>query len=276
MLRERPPFLPGAPSKNALRPGFPPQYLVNSDRCSYVRQTLICSGAMAYRKPALIELFAELHLDGSFPGGVFSVVHGLMSAGLPNLENIVSANQIPGVPSAKIEPRLRLWSDDRTKLVQLQENLIVVNHVGPYLGWDNYRSFIGQVLTVASGLHVSSISLNALDRFEFPAEGFTIGKYLNGKGRLVPEWFAESGEAADLIMGRGSVPVDGRNRQIQITVMPEQPGQPREVRIHTIFHQRMHATSVAATLNELHVEMNATFEGLITDATRAHMGGSVT
>lgn len=239
---------------------------------------------MAYKQPILIEIFAELHLaEGSLvPAGYFEIVPSLKKAQLSEVElgqiEALAVNPGPGLPAlARLTaPRVRCWSKERTKLVQLSPDLVVVNQVGKYLGWstfeDLFRSVKGILSEKLGTVQATSISLNTIDSMTPPREGFALGKYLDCGGDFVPRWYHDTAVSADITLGRGLLRDDGFNRQIRIALRVD--ANQAQIQMNAVFHDALdEAQSIEDRLARLHEESTRTFEGTITDATRALMGG---
>lgn len=239
---------------------------------------------MGYRQPILIEIFAELHLAGGklAPASYFDLVPAFKTADLAEVElgQIETFSVSPGPDQPTIvrlmSPMVRCWSKERTKLVQLSPDLVVVNQVGPYPGWAAFEDLFRSVRAILDkrlgALEVASISLSTIDSMAVPVVGFTLGKYLNCGGDFVPRWYADATASADITLGRGLLRDDSSNRQIRIAARVD--ATQAHVGMNCVFHDAL-ATgeSVESLLGRLHEESTRTFEGIITDATRALMGG---
>lgn len=239
---------------------------------------------VGYKQPILIEIFAELHLaEASLaPAQYFDIVPLLREVGLPEVElgqvEALAVNPGPGLPAlARLTaPRVRCWSPERTKLVQLSPDMVVINQVGKYLGWPAFEELFGTVRDILQRrlghLQPASISLNTIDSMSPPRDGFTLGKYLNCGGEFVPRWYHDTSVTADITLGRGLLRDDGSNRQIRIAVRVDDTQ--AQVQMNCVFHDALaEQESVDAKLARLHEESTRTFEGTITEATRALMGG---
>lgn len=236
---------------------------------------------MSYRKPILTEIFAELYLEPKTldPSGFFDVVPALKQIGLTHVELGDLATSV-GAAQMLIDtrtPRVRCWSEDRQRLVQLGPDLVVINQVGKYLGWEAFRSlFVGTkaVLQAQSVLRVRRLALNTLDQARFPAAGFVLGAYVHCGGPLISPWFRDTSVPLDIIYGKGDVNTDASNRQLQLSV--HRDGSEMVLRVLSAFNDRVDQPGdLEAKLERLHDESNESFENLITDRVRDLMGGSV-
>lgn len=237
---------------------------------------------MAYKKPILIEIFSELHLaeGGLAPAGFFELVPALKEAGLSEVElaqvETLAVNPAQREVRQHTAPRVMCWSGDRTKLVQLSPDLVVVNQLGQYLGWGAFEDLFGRVkgILVArlGAVAPTSLSLNTIDSMSPPREDFTVGKYLDCGGMFVPRWYHDVASSADITLGRGLLREDGLNRQLRIAIRVD--AATAKVQMNAVFHNALTASdSVDGTLSALHDESTRTFEGVIADGTRTLMGG---
>lgn len=246
---------------------------------------------MSYKHPIIIEIYSDLRLEaGSLPfARFFEVVPSLNALGFGEVElgDVVQIgfSEIQTAPKihAEKQPRVRCWSSDRTKLVQLAADTITMNLVSPDGTYPGWRRFVDDVVVPAlsaleilgtkSGPRPSSIALNTLDAFSF--DGGVIGEYLNCGGPQLPVALADAKEAFDYDVGRGRIEVDGHNRQLHINGRPD--GDRYFVNIRSVFQEQLDATKygIVPTLERLHELSNDSFESLITQRTRDEVMGGV-
>lgn len=241
---------------------------------------------MNYKNPALVEIFAEFYLvKDSLPADkLFELAEKVKGAGFPKVDiGQHGAINIPGQdeveqPQFTLAPRLRCWSGDKNRLVQISPDLLVMNLVGHYPGWEDYRSFVNKILDATNeclkAAAFRSISLNTTDKFEVPSDGFSVAKYLDVKGPRIPAWYSSAKEACDIDLGWGLLERDGFNRQLHIKVRPA----PSKTTLHiqSTFHVTVpEGKGVQEVLEELHAESSASFESMITEVTRKEVMGGV-
>ncbi len=238
---------------------------------------------MAYRKPTLVETYAELHLvTGTLTEArFFDVVPKLKELGFTEVELATAGLSFDIKPGRLGMPRetqrVRCWKPGRQELAQVGEDLFVVNLTGEYPGWDSFVRLFNEGLgALEAGLGGSSLrSLNLLtrDQFQVPREGFSVAEYLDVGGRVIPKWYEDCHESLDLSIGRGLLEPDGHNRQIQVGVRAA--ADPVTIAFQAAFHDLVQeGANPRAMLEALHNESNDTFESLITNRTRDQvMGG---
>src|SRR5713101_2176731 len=105
---------------------------------------------MRYKKPVLIEIFAECFFAPSSLTAVrlMDVVPALKSNGFDDIELVGSLQLSVGEPT--MQPRIRCWSKGRKKLVQLSEDCLIVNLLGDYAGWPTFIELLESALGVVS------------------------------------------------------------------------------------------------------------------------------
>jgi uncharacterized protein (TIGR04255 family) len=248
------------------------------------RRGTINGDDVGYKKPLLTEIYAELHLGaGAMPQAQLLKVVNLLQPTVPEVEigsiNTVEVNPALGQVVRKTEPRLRCWSVARDRLVQLSADLIVVNQLGDYLGWKVFdklfREVHGHLTRTNDKLAITSVSLNTIDQMEIDlakVKDFRLGKYLACGGRFLPKYYDEVREPCDISLGHGVLATDGFNRQVRVALRVE--GNKATVQMNGTFQRTLgKQNELFALLEGLHTESTETFEALITDETRRHMGG---
>src|SRR6478609_2139793 len=158
---------------------------------------------MGYKKPLLVELFVEVDLVAPLTGSrILDLANVLRGLGLSDVELSGHLSAVAAFPGATLpfQARLRCWSQDRSRLVQLSHDQIVVNHVGAYLGWSRFLGLFEQVLGAAktsAELVPSALALNAIDRFESVNPAFTLGRYFRCDGTWIPRGYQDCAETCD-------------------------------------------------------------------------------
>lgn len=243
---------------------------------------LVKEGDVSYNRPIIVEIYVDLFLQvGTLPfARFFDLVPQLQRHGFSTLEStesvLLDMNAAAGRPGASRVQRVRCWSADRTKLIQLAPDHLTMNLVSPDGSYPGWQAFVRDVFTPAmEGLRGSlpswraeSIALNTLDRTVIsPRDDFKLGDYLNCGGPRIPAVLADTRIAFDYDIGRGLLPLDGRNRQLHINgqVMANE----YMIQMHSVLHDAIDETgSTGTVLDRLHDESVEWFESLITDKLR--------
>ena len=237
---------------------------------------------MSYNRPIIVEIYADLFLQaGTLPfARFFDLVPQLQHHGFSNLEStdsvLLDMNAAGDRPGASRVQRVRCWSADRTKLIQLAPDNLTMNLVSPDGSYPGWQAFVGDVFTPAmEALRTSlpswcaeSIALNALDRTAIsPLDSFRLGDYLNCGGPRIPAVLADTRTAFDYDIGRGLLPLDGRNRQVHIN--GHVTADAYVIQMHSVLHDTVGETgNIGVVLDRLHEESVEWFESLITDRMR--------
>lgn len=240
---------------------------------------------MAYKRPLLRELIAEVSLaPGSLPEASFlSLANCLTASGLsiPEFRSFTSLSVIDPLlpPQARQGPRLKLWNQEKSKLVQYSPDEFFLHLIGPYLGWDAFLDL--QALaedavlsSVSAPLDIKAVSLIALDEMKVEKSSFTLGEYLHCGSKFVPSWYGNSTEAVDISLGRGLLESDGYNTSVQIAVRPDSSDLV-SIELQSSFRILVSpGHGLRDTLELLHSKSLEAFEEMITDKTRDQiMGG---
>jgi uncharacterized protein (TIGR04255 family) len=238
---------------------------------------------LGYNNPTLIEIYSEIFLEpGSLAEGrFFDVVPKLKEVGFSEIEMTTAGFSLELEPGQglkpKEKPRIRCWKPGKREMAQVGEDLVVVNLMGKYPGWDSFLQLFEQACgAVQAGLGAipaRSLSLRTIDRFSVAQRGFLIEEYLQVGGPLIPSWYADCQESMDVNIGRGYLQHDGRNRVIVVSVRTFTD--PVTIEMQGGFHYAVkEGADVKGILKSLHAESNATFESIVTDRTRIEvMGG---
>jgi uncharacterized protein (TIGR04255 family) len=245
------------------------------------RRSSVEQGDVSYHRPIIIEIYAELFFEpGSFSfAQMLEVIPLLRRRGFSIVESadVVESNMAdlddPQLRPAHI-PRIRCWTEDKTRLVQLAPDNVAMNMVSPegtYPGWEPFvtevvRPTCEVLLQHASRARPVSLALNTLDRFTIP-EGVPLGEFLYCGGPRIPAVLADTTQAFDYDIGRGLLHTDRKNRQLHISGRQSQNAY--MVNIHAVFHETISEDEgILQKLEQLHDDANEVFESLITDRTR--------
>lgn len=238
---------------------------------------------MGYRNPTLTEIIAELHLEvGTLPEKSFmALARELAVDGLDDQEfghmAIVLSQDEEKEPEPKFVPRIRCWDSERIRLVQFSPDVVYVNLVGEYPGWDKFSEHIRtthEAVTKAlkSEFQLTQIELTTIDRWKANLAGFTTGQYLNCSGPVIPKWYSEVSVSSDISLGQGFYHKDGFNKKIKITVRTTADNV--EFQVLITFGETYQEKNFDALMERLHRESVQCFEELITDRVREEiMGG---
>jgi uncharacterized protein (TIGR04255 family) len=136
--------------------------------------------------PPLVEAICEFRLapgsawDWAIPGLLWERLQADYPTRKQLFEQVIvvgtAASSSPSVPTPMppIE-RLQFFSTDESRLVQVGPNLLAINQVRAYPGWDEFRRRILAVVSAYSGLAapttVARIGLRYINRLPLPTDG---------------------------------------------------------------------------------------------------------
>jgi uncharacterized protein (TIGR04255 family) len=231
---------------------------------------------VSYKKPLLIEILVEIHLEvGSFHfQQIVSVLPRLHELGFSTVEWDQAVRPKEQSQELELSPRVRCWSEDRKRLVQLSPDLLVVNQLGHYNGWAKFKETVMDVARVSmESLRLPParfLALKTIDQLEAPADGFSVGRFFKCDGETLPRSLSFLSVACDLNWGSGLVQKDGFNRSVVLAVKPPSEGGQVDSRLLCTFQRKLEG-EIGVLLDALHDDAVKTFEGLITDETRRRM-----
>jgi uncharacterized protein (TIGR04255 family) len=164
---------------------------------------------MKYKSPSIIEALCEFTFapDTPWDSTIFGRFYEQVKNDFPQREegelvsatlalNLQPAQAPAAAPQLKRSPRMAFSREGRTRLIQVSERLLTVNVLAPYPGWDEqFRTMILAAMdayrSVTEISEASQVVLRYLDRFEFEAQAFRLGNWLNCDGGLFPRELAE-------------------------------------------------------------------------------------
>lgn len=240
-----------------------------------------------YNNPTLKEMYVQIDFDKSSltTEDVFKVASEVMKMGFTETQT-VPVNQVTITPTGvaqelAIQQRFRFWKPDKTLLIQVMPQQLIMNQVGQYIGWTNFSKNLFEVVSKISNaglknsIKPSSLLLCAIDGFLAPEKDFKLGRFLNCEGKILPQYYKDTKHSLDISYGKGFLESDGYNRQLTLSARHIPPK--FEVNFQTIFQNKFSSMSdMKSTLEDLHDESNDFFEDMITDFFRNEiMGGKV-
>jgi uncharacterized protein (TIGR04255 family) len=236
---------------------------------------------MDYKNPTLTEIVAEIHLEASaLPEKSFmTVARELAAQGLDDQEftqSIIVESQDQDL-KPKIVPRIRCWDSERIRLVQFSPDIVYVNLIGEYPGWEKFREHIQTSLAsiksaLKRDLQIIRVELQTIDKWKVDPAGFTIGQYLNCGGSFIPRWYSGVNVSSDINLGQGFHHQDGFNKKVTVQVRTSEANVQFYIQIVLGVSDRQ--KDFDKLMERLHSESLQCFEEIITDRVRDEiMGG---
>ncbi len=237
-----------------------------------------------YRKPPVAEALCEVVFAGSewdqtVPGRMFERIRDRF----PMKEEVGQftveiRGPHPG-PSAEFrpdEPRLRFARGDRSQIVQIGRDLVVVNQLPPYAGFERWRPLVPEMVGIyrelARPTRIERIGVRYINRVVIPAVRFNMETYF----RIYPMLPVELGDEHGRFLLRMEVPAKIGGHEFLVTISSAPPPVPEgataillDLYDVTRFRDGEIFDSVTTRLAEAHDNVVAAFENAITDSARA-------
>lgn len=236
-------------------------------------------------REALVEFYfdSDAPWDDTYTGLFYQEVSAEYPTKEQRITNAASLQQDGPQPGMKFEFSQRFIAKraDGAALIQLSPNLLVVNVLLPYGGWETLRdraeSALNVYKTVCAPSGLKSIGLRYLNRLEIPSGRVDLDDYFT----LHPEMPDEGPLAFD--MGAFAVMAEypyaeGRDvLRLDMRSTPDQEPTKLSIAYDLYYRSTMLGSAetevVMAWLESAHDAVSAAFEATLTDATRAILNG---
>lgn len=242
---------------------------------------------MDYKKPLLIEIYTEVlfQKDRLLPETFFDIVPKIKQLGLDVTEMgqvLEVKGEVEKEDAVEREfystPKVRCWNKEKTRLVQLSKDLLIVNLIGEYPGWKDYLAFFKSAMEAVRlakvAIECKALAFHTIDKIsDLPREGFSLGAYINADGEKIPRWYRDAKDSSDISYGMGYLERDGYNKQLAVRTRTKQDK--IEISINAAFKKMLGPSdSVDSLLESLHRESSDSFRELLTNKTLNEiMGG---
>lgn len=223
----------------------------------------------SYRNPPVVEALCEVFFTGSawdlaVPGLFYEQVRG----------RFPERGQREDAEGISTEPRAEFWSGDRSRLVQVGRDLLVVNQLRPYPHYEDWRPIVLEMCAlyreVAKPAAVERATLRYLNRIPVP-ETFQMETFF----RIYAEVPKEIGGGHRAFLIRLELPALHEEHQLILTFGRANPEPESRHALMLDLYDIAKLTGpdtfagLAQTMDEAHANIERAFEGAITDALRA-------
>ncbi|MCL4506465.1 MAG: TIGR04255 family protein [Chloroflexi bacterium] len=153
-----------------------------------------------YSNPPIIESLCEFYFEPSQPWDwtVPGLLYDKLKGAFPRKQQMnsmeVEVHNESGGISQNIKggtARMQFLREDGKALVQVGPDLLVINHLKPYAGWDQFRADIDHCLATyfdtIRPVGVRQIGLRYINRIEIPSASIQIDDYLLAVPRIPPQ-----------------------------------------------------------------------------------------
>jgi len=150
-----------------------------------------------YKNPPLVEILTEFFFvpaEGiEWDSFIVPAFHRRIAAGFPTRKRLpavgIEVRMSSGGDSPEFKPlglptpRHRFISEDEKTLVQLGENLLVVNQLPPYYGWEKYRPRVVECFNLYVKLwkptRVGRVAVHYINKIDLPEVEAGLEEYFN-------------------------------------------------------------------------------------------------
>jgi uncharacterized protein (TIGR04255 family) len=241
-----------------------------------------------YPRPPLIEALCEIYFD---PGQEWDVTllglyYERVKSGFPGkreLRNLeVSVQSGPEQFAQEIREagvRMQFVRADKTAMVQVAPNLLVVNQLPPYPSWAEFRALISErvndYVAVAKPQGLARIGLRYINRFNFTPGKYEFARYFARAKFIPPALFEATGQ----FLFRLEL-AQAEQERLLVT-MASAATEPSQASIvldldHVSIGSRPPDTTVIlAQLDAAHDRIETVFEDCLTDDLRRTLGKEV-
>lgn len=238
-----------------------------------------------YANPPVIEALCELHFhdgtwDETVPGRFYDRLAPLGFAVKESTE-IHEANlsvDAPGGPSATMHKRerMRFTNPERSRLVQVEPRLVVLNQLRPYPQFETWCPLVVQVGEIYAGLTggeaVARVGMRYINQIDLPGSRVALEDWFEVAPKLPASWKDEVGSF--LVRAERFV----TSRLGVVLTLASTQGPPNmssfvlDVYAVNSLASPVGVTAIQSVLEEVHGGIEATFEGSITQALRDRFG----
>jgi uncharacterized protein (TIGR04255 family) len=236
-----------------------------------------------YANPPVVEAlcevsFSEPRWDATVPGRFFEVARrqGLVAEKESVVREAVHATLGGGAPTAAVsaEPKLRFRNADRSRVIQVDQGLIVVNQLRPYPTFDDWRPTVIEAARLYQGLvdaqFVRRVGLRYINEIDLPGSRIDLKEWFQVEPKLPAAWE----DAAGSFMLRVEKRVD-RDVGLVLTFGSATSPSPDIARFALDLYAickpvaPMLPEEVPGVMDKAHAAIESAFESSITDKLRA-------
>jgi len=235
-----------------------------------------------YKNPPAIEVLFEIYFSEMQSNlTLFGDFYQKNKNNYPRQEQLRNVgfemNFLPGAIQTKQINQgnmMRFSSDDNSRLVQISQDLLTVNKLKPYLGYEPFKENVQNVLhsylELAKPKYSERIGMRYIDRIQIPEENFELNKYFNFSLNFANEEFL----SINGISFKIQLTPKHKTHQLFITlnsVISSEEGK-SEFILDTYdilkLQKEVNEDYILSILDEAHENIEYVFEAVITDSAR--------
>lgn len=178
-------------------------------------------------------------------------------------------------PSVKTTDRLQALREDESALIQVEEGLLAINHLRPYLTWEQFRPLIIEsldaYLDVAKPKGIHRVTLRYINQIEIPGTEIQLEDYFN----FYPAINVSAGDSFSAFIIGAQFPFDEGLNVLNLQMTSTNPGTVNgsQVVVFTLEYfsgksGELPFSDISKWLEQSHSRIEESFEGSITDELR--------
>lgn len=236
-----------------------------------------------YRHPPIIEALCEFRFEPGSPWdlAIPGLVYEKVKTGFPKRRQakafeVSVAASVEGVEQrVTTTERIQFLRDDEKALIQVDRNLVAVNHLKPYPGWQQFLPLIQSGFLaykeVVRPKGIQRIGLRYINRIEIPGQHIELEDYLQFRpfvGPALPQDF-------DSFIAGIQIPYDNSRDSLRLQVASTTTETPEVAAIlldldyFLVQPGQVALNEVFTWLETAHLRVEEVFEACITDHLRA-------
>lgn len=231
-----------------------------------------------YASPPLVEALCDIRFepgqewDWTIPGLLYAQLQGEYP--LKEQTEHFQVKMEEGQVHQEATRRLRFFREDKTALVQVGQDTLVVNCLRPYPGWKGFRPMLVAALekykAVAAPAGVSGCALRYINRLEFPGPSAVLEEYLQTVP-VVPKNLPDKLVGWSLAL---DIPDLARSGIMRLTAGSAPPDEGTafmlDLRFRAIEPEKLGLSeTLLSWIDSAHAVIEETFEASITEQARA-------
>lgn len=239
-----------------------------------------------YKTPPLIEALCEFsfkdsHWDDAVPGLFYEKVKNLYPQRRQVEQNRVRINisaDSESITKKSGEPRIQFLSKDKTRIVQIAKDLLVVNHLKPYPQFEEWEPSIEQLLkeyvALANPSGIKRLGVRYINNIVLPKADVNMAEYF----RIFPQFPIELGKKHGPFMIRVELPTKHESHKVLVTFgNSNTPGVDAPSYMLDLYDTRngemaADCKSIHAEIKKAHENVETIFENSIMDSLRTLFG----
>lgn len=240
-----------------------------------------------YNNPPLAEALCEFQFipsqpsDMTIPGIFYEKISANFPIKQPQFGLGVNFQAQEGGLAQKVEmsQRMQFFRSDKVALMQLGTDLLTVNHLKPYPGWEDFKPMISEGIQiyrdVAKPKSLKQIGLRYINKIEIPEIPAEVTDYFEFYP-FIPKSLPQDHESFQSVV---EFPYEkGRDKLVVIlaSIFPEKQNTVlilMELQYVMVMPERISLDDVPDWIEQAHEVISNAFEACITDKSRKIFGG---